>query len=165
MLIRSKHVKMLDTLYDKLVKEAKVDDKIDPDELDEDGYYVNDDYPWATNEVYMLGQNKHGIITRAIRVSDDSCGGCEFMPRIETEDLTDAYLTLANARLVAIGYAITIRSAQRDDLPTWEADGQKFLEVPNFLIVDFCPIPSAVRWNAKADAIQNVIIHKTKTAK
>ena len=165
MYIRNKHVKMAAKTYDMLVKAAKVDEHINPGEMDEDGNYINDGYPYAPNDVYMLGQNKKGIINKAIKVSDIDDGGCEFMPRIKTETLTDAYLELARTGHIAIGYAITIPIAQRVSDPSWYSDGQGFLQTPNLLVVDFCPKPLAIQWNSKVDDEQTVIIHKVKNAK
>lgn len=171
--VRNKHVKMLDTLYNRLVKAAKVDDHHDPQdyEYDEDGNYINDNYPYAPNDLWMLGQNKDGIIVRAEKVSDLYNGGCEFMAAIDSDDLTQTYLKFAKRGLTVVGYAQTSTIAQRGDGGggySWENEGTQFLEIPNLLIIDFCPTPVAVQVDKDPDNdVHTIIVDKIsiKTAK
>ncbi len=170
--VRNKHVKMLDTLYNRLVKVAKVDDHHDPndyDEYDEDGNYTPDDYSYAPNDLWMLGQNKDGIIVRAEKVSDMGNGGCEFMAAVDTEDLTEVYLRFAKRGLTVVGYAQTSTIMQRNGGGyTWENEGANFLDTPNLIVMDFCPTPVAIQVNSNPDEdVQTIIVDKIsiKTAK
>jgi hypothetical protein len=101
-------IKIKKSLYYQLSDEADTNDGYADyyagEEYDEDGIYLGDP-PLYNAILYLLGKDKKGVITEAICIGD-SMGenGCEFMPGIEAEELTKAYLELAKKKLIPCAF-------------------------------------------------------------
>ena len=128
-------IQMLDTVYKRLVAEAKSDDNYE--------YLEEEGNPPKPNSLWMLGQNRRtGIIMRALEL--DSSGGCEFMPAISRSTVTKAYIALAKAHLKPAGYALIVPREQQGSEPFWDGDGVQFLKITNCLLIEFSPDPTGI---------------------